>query len=167
MASEEKRKPIEERIASLMGKSAYVDLRDGVGGTNPMRLKDQDIAAALGAVSRLHGPVAAMVLETHYASTLTHSPAILRAWDERERGQEKSAAQVALTRFGGELAVRELAGHRFGTPELAHYAYLIFSRRESLQRRKDDAYAWMDGLRSAALSELKRQLRDPHECEAA
>lgn len=160
MASEEKRKPIEERIASLMGKSAYVDLRDGVGGTNPLRLKDQDIAAGLGVVSRLFGPVAAMVLETYYASTLTHSAAIRRAWDERERRPRQTATEITLTRFGCELAIREMAGHHFGTPELADYAYLIVSRRESLQRRKNDAFAWMDELRSSALIELKRQLRD-------
>lgn len=158
--AEEKRKPIEERIASLMGKSAYVDIRDGVGGTNPLRLRDQDIAAGLGAVSRLHGPIAAMVLETHYGSTLMHTEAIIRHWDKAQRKDWYTKTDVALTRFGCELAIRELVGHKFGTPELAHYAYLLFSRREHLQNRKADALHWLEEVRFEALGELRKQLRE-------
>lgn len=165
--ADDKRKPIEERIAALMGKSAYCDVREGVGGT--LRgLSDQDLAAALGMVSVTHGVIAVKVLETHFGSTLIHLEALLRAWDEAEHERIKAAGRgmtredVALTRFGGELAIRELASVRYGTPQLAHYAYLLQSRRESLQLRRDDAARWLAELQDGALRELRNCVRESH-----
>lgn len=160
MAKNDKRRPIEERIASLMGKTAYCDLRDGVGGTSPLQLRDSDIAAALGMVSIAKGPLPAMVLETHYGSDLIHKTKILRAWEDQEREPGEPRERTVLTRFGGELAIREFAGIKYGTPQLAEYAYLIFSRRESLQQRMKQCGAWLEGQRATGLNELRRVLKD-------
>lgn len=162
MANEDKRKPIEERIAALMGKTSYCDIREGFGGS-ARGLSDQDVAAALGLVVKAQGSLAVKVLETHYGSTLIHLEALLRAWDEHEHVKGATREHVALTRFGGELAIRELASIRYGTPQLAHYAYLLQSRRESLQQRRDDAGRWLHNLRDNALLELRRCMRDGRE----
>lgn len=165
MKQAEKKRPPEERIAALMGKSAYVDLRDGVGGTNPLKLTDQDLAAAIGYVSHLRGRLAALVLETYYGSTLIHEQAIQRAWEDRERKPGDSREAIVLMRFGGMLAIHQLAGAKITTPMLAGYAFLIHSRRESLQDKMRAAYAWLDTERQAALVNLKCVLREPAELE--
>lgn len=157
----DKKRPIEERIAALMGRTAYRDIREGFGGTGRPELTDQDLAAALGIVSKERGRLACLVLETHYASTLRHAEALLRAWDEREHRPGRPAADVVLTRFAGELAIREFASMRYGTPQLAHFAYLVFSRRERLQERMKDAQRWLVGEMDEALIGLRKVLRDP------
>lgn len=156
----DKKRPIEERIAAGMGKSAYVDLRDGVGGTNPLKLTDQDIYAALGIVSDRLGRLSAQVLETYYGSTLIHQAAMQRAWEDQERKPGDTREQIVLTRFAGALAIRALAGSKFTNASYAEYAYLIFSRRTSLQQRVHDATAWLEGVRATALAELRKTLRD-------
>lgn len=158
--SNDKRKPIEERIAALLGKSSYVDLRDGLGGTCPLRIRDQDIAAALGWVSQRVGKLGPLVLETHYGSTLIHKPAIRQAWEERERKPGQTREQVVVTRFAGELATRQLASFKYTSTDYAELSYLIFSRRETLQLRVRDAASWLDGIRDTALVEMRRSLRE-------
>lgn len=158
----DKKKPIEERVAGMLTKSAYRDIRDGFGGSTPADLTDQHIAAAVGMVNTKLGKIAGMVLETHFGSTLMHLDPLLRAWEESQP-RSKVREQVVLTRFGGELAIRELATTRYGAPALARYAYLICSRRERLQQRVDDANRWLNDLCGNALYEFKRCIRDAYE----
>lgn len=157
----EKKRPIEERIAAMLGRTAYADLREGTGGTSPARIRDQDIAAALGLVSRTVGRLAPLVLETYYASTLMHQHALTRAWEERELVWAGGIRErVVVNRFAGALAVRELAGVKHCTTEYSEYAYLIFSRREALQDRVKAASSWLDGLRSTGLAALRQSLQE-------
>lgn len=154
----DKKRPIEERIAAMLGRTAYADIRDGTGGTCPLRIRDQDIAAALGWVAQSVGKLAPLVLETFYGSTLMHQQALTRAW-EAER-HEAVRDQIVLTRMAGALAVRELAGAKHCTTEYAEYAYLIFSRREALQARVREASSWLEDLRSTGLRQLRFKLQD-------
>lgn len=158
--SKEKRRPPEERIAALMGKSAYLDLREGLGGTNSLKLTDQDIAAGLGMVANSHGKVSMMVLETFYGSTLLHQYSLQRTWEDRERKPGDTRERIVLTRFGGALAIRRFAGATFGTSQYAEYAYLIYSRRELLNNRVNDAVGWLESERDVALRALRKVLRD-------
>ncbi|KRD71429.1 hypothetical protein [Lysobacter sp. Root96] len=171
MAKEnDKKRPIEERIAALMGRSAFCDIRDGFGGSRTPTFSDQDVAAALGMVATVHGKIACQVLETHYGSTLLHLEALLRAWEEREYKPSRPHEEIVLTRFGAELAIRELASVKFSTPQLAHYAYLIVTRRERLQQRVEDAARWLHSIRDQALTELRacaREVREHRLDEAA
>lgn len=159
--SRDKRRPPEERIAALMGKGAYVDFRQGLGGTHALRLTDQDIAAGLGMVANTHGRTAILVLETYYGSTLLHEKVLQRTWEDRERQKGDTREQVVLTRFGGALAIRKFAGATIGTTHYAEYAYLIYSRRELLQNRVNEAVSWLEGERDAALRALRKILREP------
>jgi len=147
---------IEKRIAKLFGRSAYRDIREGFGGNgvDHEALTDQDIAAALGMVVERMGRIASLVLETHYGSTLIHAPELRRAWEGRERQKGDTREQVVLTRFAGELAIRELAGARHTSTCYAEYSYLIFSRRETLQDRVQDARHWLNDIRNEAVREL-------------
>jgi len=74
----EKRRPIEESIASCYGRGGYHDIREGIG-TSPAKVTTQDIAAALGIVKTRCGEIAAKVLETRYACTVEHADSIARA----------------------------------------------------------------------------------------
>lgn len=154
-------RPVEERIASLIGRTAYVDLREGLGGTCPLRIRDQDIAAALGWVSQTHGRITAAALETYYGSTLLHYRTLMAAWESREGegGRLDSRGQLALARMAGSLAIHQLAGAKHGTTEYAEYAYLIVSRRDTLQARVREASSWLDELRHTGLCELRSKLR--------
>lgn len=165
--ADDKKRPITERIASLLGKGAYCDAREGFSiATTRFGLSDQDLAAALGMVASTKGGLAVKVMETHYGSSLLHLEALLRAWDEHEHDRAKANGggrtreETCLARFGGELAIRELASVRYGTPQLAHFAYLIQSRRETLQMRKDDAFNWLRGLLFEAEAELHEVVRE-------
>lgn len=156
----DKARPIQERIAALFGSGSYFDPRDGAGGTGPASIKHQDVAAALGYVAAKQGRVAALVLETHYGSTLAHERELAKAWEAHAQVPTSNAQAVILTRFAGALAIRQLAGLKYNTTQYAEYAYLLFSRREALQHRVADAGAWMEAIRSEALGEFRKQLRE-------
>lgn len=158
-ANDDKARPLQERIAALFGSGAYFDPRDGAGGTSPGSIKHQDVAAALGYVAAQQGRVAALVLETHYGSTLAHERELSKAWEASEQVPTANAQAVILTRFAGALAIRQLAGLKYNSTQYAEYAYLLFSRREALQRRVAEAGAWMEAIRSEALREFLKQLR--------
>lgn len=158
--ADDKARPIQERIAALFGSGAYFDPRDGAGGTSPASIRHQDVAAALGYVAASKGRVAALVLETHYGSTLAHERELSRAWEAHENIPTSNAQAIVLTRFAGALAIRQLAGVKYNTTQYAEYAYLLFSRREALQKRVAEAGAWMEAIRLEALGEFRKQLRE-------
>ena len=154
----DKAKPVQERIASLFGQSAH--LWEGAGGTSPAAIRTSDVAAALGAVARDHGRIAALVLETHYGSTLAHERELSKAWELQANVSQRDPHRLVLTRFAGALAIRQVAGTTYTSTMYAEYAYLLFSRREVLQIRVGDARRWLMGLHDIALGPFQRQLRD-------
>jgi len=158
MNGDSKKRPIEERIAALMGKSAYRDLRDGVAMGGTLQFTDQDVAAAIGAAAHLGCRVGVMALETYYGSTLLHQVALLREWEESERKIGDTREQIVLTRFGGALAIQQMAGGKVASSAYSEYAYLIFSRREKLEARVRAAGAWLEEQRFNALRKVKTQL---------
>lgn len=155
----DKARPIQERIAELFGRSAYFDPRDGAGGTCPVRIRHSDVAAALGYVGREHGRVAALVLETHYGSTLAHERELSRAWEDYDKPDRRDKSAITMTRFAGALAIRRMSGVKYTTGHYSDYAYLLFSRREELQRKVDMAYSWLMGLHDTALGTFRKNLR--------
>jgi hypothetical protein len=157
-----KQRPIEERIAALMGRSAYRDIRDGFAGGGRLAITDQDVAAAIGGAAATVGRIALLALETYYGSTAMHQHALVRAWEEKERKQGDTRERIVLTRFSGALAVQQAAGGRVASAAYTEYAYLLFSRRELLEYRVREAAAWLDELRTAALRAMKVQLFQDH-----
>ena len=155
-----KRRPIEERIAALMGKTAYRDIRDGFGGGDPRKLGDKAVAAALGFVSREQGRIAPMVLETYYGSTIMHLDVIHRAWESKEAPGPMPHEITVRMRMACEIAVRELSGLEFTRSHFEHLAYLGEVSRIALERRTNDAAAWLEGIKSAALASLRARLRN-------
>lgn len=156
----DKARPLQERIAAMFGRSGYFDPRDGAGGTSPSSIRHSDVAAALGYVAREQGRVAALVLETCYGGTLMHERELSRAWEAHESETARTRDAIVLTRFAGALAIRKLAGHRYTTTHYAEYAYLLYSRREALQDRVEDASRWLDEIHNDALGEFRRVLRE-------
>lgn len=157
----DKRKPMEERVAAMLVKSAYRDIRDGFGGM-PIAgsLGDQAVAGALGMVSTEQGPIAVMVLETHYGCTLMHVEPIRRAWEESERREGMQRDDTVLVRFGGELAIRQMASIRYPVSQITDYAYLLCRRRETLQAAIDNCTRWLEAIRCKAVHALRERLRN-------
>lgn len=158
--STDKAKPIAERIASMFGRTSYFDPREGTGGTSPSRLKHSDVAAALGYVAREKGRISALVLETKYGSTLMHERELSKAWERHASVPMRNQHDVVLCRFAGALAIRQLAGTTYTSTMYAEYAYLLYSRREALQNRVDEAVSWLNGLHDEALNEFRRVMRE-------
>lgn len=157
----DKRKPIEERIAALFGKTAYRDIRDGVGGSRNATLTDEDIAAQLGYIIREHGPTVAFALETYYGSTLMHERELRLAWEKHCRTIEARPDYdtVVLGRMGCALAVRQFAGIEYTTSSMAEYAWIICVRRQTLQTATLLAESWLDELWQTGLHMLREGLR--------
>lgn len=158
--STDKARPIQERIAALFGRTSYFDPRDGAGGTSPSSIKNSDVAAALGFVAKERGRVAALVLETKYGSTLMHERELAKAWEKQAAVPMRNQHEVVLCRFAGALAIRQLAGTTYTSTMYAEYAYLLYSRREALQRRVGEAASWLNGLHDDALGEFRRVMRE-------
>lgn len=156
----DKARPLQERIAAMFGRSAYFDPRDGAGGTSPSSIRHSDVAAALGYVSREKGRVAALVLETCYGGTLTHERELSKAWEADQTEFARTRDAIVLTRFAGALAIRKLAGHRYTSTHYAEYAYLLYSRREALQDRVEDASRWLEAIHNDALGEFRRVMSE-------
>lgn len=151
---------VEKRVAKLFGRTAYRDIRDGFGGSQTADLTDQDVAAALGMVVQRRGRIAALVLETHYGSTMMHARTLSREWAGRECRPGDTYQRITLTRLAGETAIRELAGYRYGATEFEELAWLAQSRRDALQQRHKEAAGWLADILDAALRDLRRTLRD-------
>ena len=154
----EKTRPIEERIASLFGQTSYKELRQGTGGVPSLCVLD--VAGAVGIVGTRQGKVAVMALETAYGSTDVHAEKLMRAWEDHERDAGR-AQNLRLTRWGGYLAARELAGIRVSRTLLATFSYLNDTgRRENLDDAISAALRWLMERRDDALCELRRVVAD-------
>lgn len=130
-----------ERIARIVGKGTYRDLRDGFTPGSLLHDADVDIKAALGMAQREVGAIPVAALETRYASTLMHEQALLRAWDRvLASGTDHS---VAVHRVGGSLALRHFARGEGHVQGVSHYAWLVRTRRENLLDKINDCLDWL------------------------
>lgn len=152
------RKSIGERIAELMVRTAYRDLRDGIGGAPQLSIPA--IAAQLGVIQHQLGELVVQCLETYYGSSLAHERELRRAWEAHCRRSDPAMDRetVRLSRMGGALAVRQLAGVGYSSAELAEYAWLFCMRRETLGAAALLAKEWLDDHRHAGLQALREGL---------
>lgn len=155
----DKLRPIAERVAEMMGRTAYRDIRDGIGGgfmpSFPV------VAANLGDVQRQRGDAAVQALETYYGSTLMHERSLRHAWDAHCRKVEPDMdyATSVLARMGCALAIRQLAGLDYGASEIREYAWIIRVRPETLKVAVILSEDWLDELWQGALSDLRDAFR--------
>lgn len=150
-------KPIEERIAALFGSTAY---RDEFGGGPATGMPNESVVRALGVVQGLRGATAVQTMETFYGQTLAHERSLRRAY-EQAAPKPASAHDRIIQRFGSALAVRALAGYKYGSVQVTEYAELLYCRREKLGAAMYSAEAWYSGKLSDGLAEFKRVLRVP------
>jgi len=143
MSSDEK-KPLTERVAAMLGKTTFRDVRNVRGGLAAHRLVDSDIAAALGIVQTRRGDIVVKAMETYYASTLVHEPELCREWDRR--AQKPDYQSAVIDRTGAMLALRRFAGATYRQAELANYAWMIKARRAVLDEAIQRAHEWLQAL---------------------
>ena len=155
----DKRKPISERVAEMFGKSAYRDIRDGIGGG--FSLSVPTVAAQLGLIQQQRGELVLQALETYYGSTLMHERALRRGWDDhcRKTIPNPDYETAVLARMGCALAVRKFAGLDYSAEAMADYAWIIRTRNDVLRTAVLLAEDWMNELWMTALHELRARFR--------
>lgn len=157
----DKRKPISERVAELFGKTAYRDIRDGIGG-GTFAPSMPRIAAELGMIQQRRGELVIQALETYYGSTLTHERSLRRGWDAHCKAVEPRPEYetAVLARMGCALAVRKFAGLGYGKEALAEYAWLIDVPERALALAIFVAEDWLNELVSTGLQCLRDSMAE-------
>jgi hypothetical protein len=158
--TDEKRRPMAERIAGLDVKTSFRDIRDGVGGTSGAKLTDQDLAAAMGMVKTRRGSTVVLALETYYGSTLRHEQALRAKWADHSEHNTDVAGERIRNRFSAAIAIRQFAGIRHAQSDMAEYSYLMFQRPKDFEKRVSDVLAWLEDMRATGLSELRKCLAE-------
>lgn len=151
----DKRKPAAERVARMVGSTTYRDFREAVGASRGLD-PDELLKGALGFVAAHAGDLAAYALETYYAGTLRHEGRLRLLWEKAKPDPDN----VAFSRIASALAIREFAGTRSTQADMAEWAWLVHSRRDTLERRIAETVAWLDDARCRGETIFRRQLRD-------
>jgi hypothetical protein len=154
--------PIEERIAEMFIRGSYRDVRDGCSLPSFRPHRFPEIATAMGMIRKQCGLSVLMALETYFAGTMIHEPALRRSWDSASRTgkiERLRHEQIIVIRMGGTLAIRQLAGWKFSDREIAEYAWMIHTRRDHLYDSIRQAGAWLDGLWGTGTRALTSRFR--------
>lgn len=159
--TDDKRRPVEERIAALDVSGSFRDIRDGIGPGGPPDLTAQDIAAALGIVKSREGRLTVLVLETYYGSSLRHEQSLRSAWSDHHETADQTKAARILSRFSCAIAVRQFAGIKHVETDMAEYSYLMALRPAEFRRAVDDVLAWLEDYRASGLTALRKAVRNP------
>jgi len=143
-----------EKVAHIVGKSVFRDLREGFGGGLSGKDTDEDVKFALGVAKNRAGELAVLVFETKYASTLMHEGLIARAYDE----QEAANVPPHIRRIAATLAVRCYAGLRMQRPDFERWAWLLCARRSSVEAVVNACTGWLDSRCGDATREFLKAL---------
>lgn len=139
-----------EKVARMFGKTTYKDFRQGFAQMSCLDADaDSDIKAALGIVQHRNGRIALMALETHYASTLTYERDLRRAWDVHS-GKPDDPNFYPVRRLGCSIAIREHAHLPMGQREIVEWAWMLHTRRETIEEAIRAAIVWLEDLTSVA-----------------
>lgn len=147
-----------QKIARMAGKTTYRDFREGFSDARLVNDSDADIKHALGMAQQSTSALAVQVLETHYASTLQHERVIRRAWERRlteiakKLEVKRDHRTIATQRMAASLAIRQLAGARMIQFDIAEYAWMVNSNRESIKDAMGRCTGWLEELRNEAES---------------
>lgn len=134
-----------EKIARIVGKTNYHDLKQGFAPGTFIGDTDADIKFALGVAQSREGDVAVMALETRYARTLRHECALRRAWNRRckEGGRLPHKQAVVVSRIGSALAIRQLAGAPLSQREVEEWAWLCCVSPDRMNEAMRDCEDWL------------------------
>jgi hypothetical protein len=149
-----KRKPAAERVARMAGSTTYRDFGEAMGassGTDP----DDLLKGALGFVAAHGGDLAAYALETYYTGSLCHEKRLRALWDKQADNKDA----VALSRISCALAIRQFAGGRMSQTDVSDWAWLVHTRRDTLEKQVAEVLAWLDEARSVGELIFRKQLR--------
>lgn len=155
-----KRRPVLERIGSLQGRGSYVEPGAGFGGLPT--LTDQDVAGALAMIRKdrnlmgAHKDIAPEILETYYGSTQEHR-SVLRAAYLRANPLtgDNAAVRTPCRRMAASIAIQMLAGMTFSRGQQQEFAYICFTRLETMREEIVRAVHWLDGKASEAALQFR------------
>ena len=149
-----------EKVARMFGKTAYKDFRDGFGTLNCLDAdSDSSIKGSLGIAQKNCGAIAVMALETHYAATLAYERELRRAWDVH-CGIAKDPNSYPVRRLGVSIAIRQHAHVPMSQREIVEWAWVLRTRRETVEDAIRDAMIWLEDLTSRAASAFIAAMRD-------
>lgn len=141
-----------QRIAIMMGRTAYRDLREGFGGGLAYD-SDADIKCAWGEMAHRCGQVCEQAFITKYTSSLRDEPALRRAWWAHAKQAFASRGDrgaVHVYRIAGSLAIRQLAGLKMGSEMLREWAWLAHTSQPYFEAIVEAATRWMEDKAYAA-----------------
>lgn len=166
MQSDDKARPLAERIPGLDARSSYRDIRDGIGRGATRGLSDQDLAAALGMIrneATIKGgnktPRSCVwALETYYGSSLRHEHALRAAWAEHSERTSDPIEDRIRNRVAAAVAIRQFAG---GSPSSPDWAHMVAMGTKEFDRNVWRVLSWLEEHREGGLAALRRICAEP------
>jgi hypothetical protein len=150
--SDDKVRPVQERLAALEGSAAQRDLREGFGGWANITM--HDIMAGLAIMRTLaakeaaeigdnHHELEPEVLETYFGSTQRYRRLLVRKYLEDHRVEVQ---YIPAHRMGATLAAQMMAGVSFTHEQEAEFAFICNVRLTTILDLRASAIRWYNGI---------------------
>jgi len=156
--SDDKARPVHEKLARIEGSTSFRDLREGFGGF--ANITQEDVMAALAMV-RTHRtnvpPFGPEILSTYFGSSQTWRRMIVEGYLECNRVNPK---YIVAHRLAATLAAQVMAGVSFTAAADAEYAFIANIRVENLIALRKHALHWFDGVLEKAMPAFSEILRE-------
>lgn len=165
--SDDKIRPVQERLAAIEGSTTFKDLREGFGGI--VNLTTQDLMAGLAMVrdkTRIaitkgeatdNQLLCPEILETYFGSTQSYRGTLVRTYLEHAKVEEK---HIVPHRMGATLAAQMMAGVTFTQKQDAEFAFICNCRLMTLRDLRSHALQWFQELLDKAIPSFADALRD-------
>lgn len=159
--SDDKIRPVHERLAQIEGSTTFKDLREGVGGFG--NITTHDLMAGLAIIRTLaiekneEHRLAPEVLETYFASTQQYRQDLVRGYLHNHR---VDAAYICAHRMGATLGAQMMAGISFSRSQDAEFAFICNVRLMTLRDMRANSIQWYQGILSRAIPLFGSALRN-------
>jgi hypothetical protein len=159
--SDDKIRPIQERLAQIEGSTTFKDLREGFGGF--ANITNLDLMAGLAIVRTAatkdaddYFELAPEILETYFGSTQMYRRALVRGYLGEHRVQPQ---YITAHRMGATLGAQMMAGISFSREQDAEFAFICNVRLMTLLDLRATALKWYQGLLDKAIPLFGEALR--------
>jgi hypothetical protein len=151
--SDDKIRPIQERLAQIEGSTTFKDLREGFGGYANITNLDLMAGLAIVRTTATMDPddcfeLAPEILETYFGSTQMYRRTLVRGYLEEHRVEPQ---YITAHRMGATLGAQMMAGISFSREQDAEFAFICNVRLMTLRDLRASALSWYQGLLDKAI----------------
>lgn len=136
-----------EKIARMVGRGSFHDLRQGFGTSLSPTDTDADVKFALGYAQSECGWLPCVVLLAKYASSVADAEEIARCYI---RDTKTATHGAPVHRLAALLAVRQLAGQRLSESVYKRWGWVLGCNYQVVQESVRAAAQWLDDQWPAA-----------------